>query len=872
MRPWVIEAKQQLIAGREKLRHRHSQGSPGIQVCTALTDLYDQVVIKLYTSELLDLHEAGPEHLAGQVALVALGGYGRRDVAPFSDVDLLLLYPEECDGRIRSLSKRLLEDVYDSGLQLGLQVRTIADACQFGTEDAKTCTALMEARLLAGNGDLYERFTRRFQARLRRRQSTLFTAIERVRSEERQQYGETVYLLEPHIKRSQGGLRDLQLLRWIGYLIYGQADPEGLQLNGALAPSDHRVIRQATDFLLRVRNEMHFSAGKSHDVLDKSEQVRLATAFGHTGTDAMLPVEQFMREYFRCTQAATTVINRFIETARPGSRLARWVEHLWSHQVEGDFRVGRRTIWATGSGLSKITTSLDQVLRMADLANLYSMSVDHATCEAVRLAVPQMDHTLTPAARRHFLSLLARPARLGEQLRNLHEMGVLERVVPEFAHARSLLQFNEYHRYTVDEHSLRAVEAAAAFRYERGLLGRIYRAIGKKDILHLALLIHDLGKGYVEDHSELGQRIAAETAARLRLPEHDTEILKFLVHKHLLMSRNALWLDPTDPQLVTRFAVEVGSAEVLQMLYVLTVADFQAVGPGAYNGWRAEMLSILYQGAIQRLASDDPALVPSEKLHSRRSELRAYFARDNNVEWYYRQIDALPASYIYANSADQIADELREMEALQHGEVRARGRFNAKSQITEYTVIANEDIAPGIFHRLTGGLSSQGLEILDADINTLSDGLVFDRFIVQDADYQGEPPPDRIDTVCQTLIASLRMPDGQLPFFRRSYFAANRQQKEALAPQPSQVRFDNSTATGATILTVITHDRPGLLFLVSRKIYELELSVLKAKIGTYLDQVVDVFYVTDPQGRKITDEDRLDSIRQALLESVAGSD
>ncbi len=429
---------------------------------------------------------------------------------------------------------------------------------------------------------------------------------------------------------------------------------------------------------------------------------------------------------------------------------AQLLAPLFSHQVEGDFRVGPTQIAATRRGLAKLRGSLAEILRLVDLANWYDKPIAPATWEAIRAAVPTLPDEVTPEASKRFLSLLGQPARLATLLRTLHEMGVLEKIIPAFAHARCLLQFNEYHKYTVDEHCMRAVERATAFRHDAGPLGRVYRPLKRKRLLHLALLIHDLGKGYPEDHSEVGLRIADETARRLGLADREAETLKFLVHKHLLMSHLAFRRDTSDEQLVVRFAVEVGSPEVLQMLFVLTAADLAAVGPGVLNGWKVEVLTDLYHRTMQHLAGEAPATQAEDWLAQRRSDVLRKFTAEEDLGWFRKQLAALPATYLLGTPPEAVAADLRELAQLAPGEAVARGRYLPENGTIEYRVGTYEPIAPGVFHKLTGALASQGLQILSAEINTLADGLVLDRFFVVDPDYAEQPPPERLEAVSRS--------------------------------------------------------------------------------------------------------------------------
>jgi [protein-PII] uridylyltransferase len=865
LRTGVLEARTRLHEGREKFRLRHVEGSPGIQLCHALADLVDSIVLALYETILDDTGHRSSDVFRHQVALVAHGGYGRRDLAPYSDVDLMFLYAPTAYQLVVPVAERLLRDIYDAGLTLGHSVRTPKQAWDLALKDPTICTSLVESRFLTGSEAFFARFQRGFQHRVARRHRRLVQTIKAARDDERRQYGDTIYLLEPNIKRSPGGLRDLHLLRWIGFVRYGTPDPDSLQLRGHLSPSDHRAVRRANELLLRLRNELHFQANKAHDVLDRPEQVRIAGALGYQRSAALLPVEQFMKDYFQATTDISHVVDHFVAGAAPGHRLGQWLAPLWSHQAEGDFLVGPKQILATRRGKAKLAADLTEVLRLADLANLYDKRIAYSAREVIRKAAPNYPADLSPDAIRHFLSLLEHPTRLAELLRMLHDLRILEHLIPEFAHARCLVQFNEYHRYTVDEHCIRAVERVTDFQQQRGLLGQVYRGVKQKRTLHLALLLHDLGKGHVDDHSDVGLRIAADAARRLRLPIAETELLKFLVHKHLLMSHLAFRCDTSDEQLVVRFAVDVGSPEALQMLFLLTAADFAAVGPGVWNRWKGEVLTDLYRRAMAHLAGDVPATALDQILDERRRAVRARLRDEEDLAWFNTEIDSLPGEYLRTTPPEQVAAELREMRQLSEGQVIARGRYLAESHTVEYTVSTHESITPGIFHRLTGALSSQGLEILSAKINTLAEGLVLDRFWVHDPDYAGEPPPVRIDAVCQKLIESLHAPDSARPAFRRVWSSRS---SVPLPVLPTRVHVDNSTSERYTIVSVFAADRIGLLYRITRTLYELGLSVSTAKIATHLDQVVDVFYVSDRQGGKIWDESRLQSIQKRLLDEI----
>jgi [protein-PII] uridylyltransferase len=871
----VLAAKARLAKAHEDFRARHEACCPALELCALISNLRDAVLVELLDATLGELGLGGPRGLLWDIAVVAHGGYGRRDVAPYSDVDLMILHQPRAAPRLAPLAERLLRDVFDVGLVLGHSVRTVSDACRLGCHDPKICSSLMDSRLLAGNPTLFDNFMRRFRQRVRWSAGRLMRAILASRTEERLRYGETVFLLEPNLKRSPGTLRDLNLLRWIGLARYGLREPQQLCERGLLGREDFQVVQGAYEFLLRLRNDLHFHAGQGNDVLNRSEQLRLAELRGYSGGSGLLPVEEFMQDYFRHTNQAAHVVAQFVARATSHERLNRLATLLLGHRVEDDFRVGPVGLMATRRGLARLRGNLAAILRLVDLANLHDVPIAPSTWEAVRreaarggLAVrtaqPQAAAAPSPEACRHFLSLLGHPGRIGPSLRDLHEAGLLQHFLPDFARARGLLQFNQYHKYTVDEHCIRAVEFAERLLTDPGPVGRVYRGIADKHVLHLALLIHDLGKGFLEDHREVGLRIARETAARLGLKTHEAESLEFLVHKHLRMNHLAFRRDTSDEELVVRFAVQVGSPELLQMLYVLTAADLGAVGPDVWDGWKSEVLTDLYHRAMQQLAGDSPATTVDRLFQERREQIRAALGPPADEPWFARRLEALPAGYLSATPPPQAAADLRLLAQLPPGGVTARAQYFPEAATVQFTIGTSEDVTPGIFHKLTGALSSQGLEIRSAQIYTLADGLVLDRFWVHDPDYAGQPSAERLAAINRALEDSLREPSAAGPAFRRTWLSAGR--RMAVAPRPqTNVNTDNSTSDRYTIIDVFAMDRSGLLYTIARALFEEGLSVWRAKIGTYLDQVVDVFYVTDQQGRKILEQARLDAVRRHLL-------
>lgn len=862
MRDTVLAAKQRLAEGHRQLREKHASGASGFDVCAAIAAVRDEVLLGILDAIAADLRLAD---LSEHLALVAHGGYGRRDVAPYSDVDLLILHDARL-AQVADVAQRLLRDVFDAGLILGHSTCTPAQAVALALADPMVCTSLAESRLLGGSPRLFKQFEGRLAAQVKRRRGPLLAEIDKARAEERLRYGETVFLLEPNLKRSRGGLRDVQLLRWLGFVRYGSREPRRLHEMGVLSEADLDVLERAAEFLLRLRNEIHFQAGRPGDVLDRGEQVRVAEQWGYKATEGMLPVERFMREYFRQTGGVSHVSGEFLARARWRDRLSRVATVMLGHRVE-HLRAGPAGLMADRRALERMRGNLTQIMRVVDLANLYDMPIAQNTWQWIRQETPRIGPDVPAEARAYFLSLLGSPSRLGLLLADLHEIGLLERFVPAFEHARGLLQFNQYHKYTVDEHCLRAVEAATGFARDTGPLGLVYGQVRQKHLLHLALLIHDLGKGYGDDHIERGARIAEDVARDFALDPLESESLRFLVAEHQTMSHVAFRRDTSDEQLVVQFAVKVGSPELLRMLFVMTAADLSAVGPGVWDNWKAEILTDLYARAMDHLAGDRSPATYDEQLHRRREEVCASFAPSGKDAWIARQLETLPPSYLVSTPTPQIADDLHLLRGLRPAGVIAQGQYLPDSGAVRFDIATSEAAGPGIFHRLTGALTSCGLQILSAQINTLADGLVIDRFWVLDPDFAGESPRERIEQIEQKLAESLSMPPGQEPIFRRTWQRGGPTHTK-LSTAQTRVNIDNSSSQHATIFDIFAHDRVGLLYAVTRTLFQCGLSVTRARIATHLDQVVDVFYVTDRQGQKISDSARLDEIRRRLLEVI----
>jgi [protein-PII] uridylyltransferase len=858
-RPAVVRAGAAVDELRRTIAAQHAAGGAGFQTCGLATERFDAIVREVWEAILADLPQADP--LRRRVAVVAHGGFGRRQMAPWSDIDLMLLHADADPDAVAAVARRLVQDLFDAGLQVGQSVRGVAEACRLAAGDATILSTLLDCRTLAGPDGLRERLAARLAAAVRRAPRRHAEMLLAARREEADKFGQTVALLEPNVKRSPGGLRDTQLVGWLGRVLHGAESLDDLALAGGLSRADADTVRDATEFLLRVRNDLHLAAGKAADDLTRDQQLRIAAARGIESSAGLLGVERFMREYFAHTRGVARVVESLAVTIRRPHAVRSWAAAALGHRVDGLFRVGPGDVAVLPGGMAAVAGSTAAIIRLVELAMLYDLPIEPATWEAVREAAPALPREPDQAAIDAFLALFAHPEGLAAALRRLHEIGVLEILVPGFVHARHLLQFNNYHKFTVDEHSILAVERVVGFGREEGWLGSTWRELNRKRPLLLAVLMHDLGKGFVEDHSEVGARLAREAASRLGLPADEAEIVEFLVLKHLAMAHLAFRRDVGDDSIVVRFACEVGSPEVLRMLALLTAADVAAVGPGTWTKWKADLLGDLHFRTLGHLDGEGPAGAV-DRGRRRLEELLADRPGDDPV----RRIAALlPSSYLRETPPAQAVEELGRLARLAPDGAFALARWQPETSTVAVSVGTRESVAPGVFHRVTGALTSQRLEILAAGIHTLDDGLVIDHFTVHDPDFSGPPPPERLADIAAAIRAALKA-DRPPEFARRwNPFAP----QAAAVRFPTRVLFDNESSRTDTILEVFAHDAPGLLYGIARVLFDAGLSVKAAKIGTHLDQVVDAFHVVDAAGGKLTDPDRMAQVRRAIEAVVA---
>ncbi|MEX0726393.1 MAG: [protein-PII] uridylyltransferase [Planctomycetaceae bacterium] len=890
---YVDEFRQRLLHLHSRIEQQRDAGASGSAIARFQSETIERLIGDIIEAAVSELSPLDQTTLRNGTAVLAIAGLGRGELAPYSDIDLLFLYQRQAEPLFHEISAVIVRNMWDSGLKLGHSVRTVTDALQMAKAEPTFATALVEMRRLWGDGEVFDQLRRRFKRQVtRERQSAFVADCIHARKLDFGPHGTTVTQLEPDIKRSPGGLRDLHLIRWLGFASFGTPDWNQFPPNGIISRADVETMADAHDFLTKLRIELHLAAGKSQDVFTREEQLRISQEWGIEATSGLRPVERLMQKYFRHSTAVSGMARRFTDALRKPSLWQRLVDRLCTHRVNGQLRISPNEINLVPRHKSRVLGSIEEILRLYHTIGLYGIPPSRQLELDIKHKMPALNARMSAEAARLVLAIFGLRSSLGMVLRSMYETGLLEVCLPEMAHARCLLQFNQYHHYTVDEHTLRAVEAVTSLLQDQGPLGIAYRQIDDSAILHLAVFLHDLGKGYPDDHSEVGRQLAEDVAERLGLSAARREILVFLVHQHLLMTHLAFRRDIHDEEVLLGFSHDVGSPQVLRMLYVLSAADLQAVGPGVWNGWKGELLNDLFESSLELLSGEEhpervahrladvkqrvlaaalsAATIPAETTAVPPLELAAI--EEDALSRIRKRLETFSPQYLLTTPVERIVADMDVLRKLTDGDVDVESRFDPETQVVEYRVITHERVAPGCFHKIAGALTANYLEILSAHITTTTDGFIIDRFRVLDHDYAGTIPADRLNSISSMLQQMLNKPDALTEMFQRRQRFGHQLFLPLLSDQPVRVVIDNGSSHRCTIIDVFAHDRLGLLYTLSRSIYELGLSVVLAKIATHLDQVVDVFYITDMQNRKITDEARLNAIRETLEQNLSEFD
>ncbi|MFN0087382.1 MAG: [protein-PII] uridylyltransferase [Blastocatellia bacterium] len=852
----------------QRLHLRHRFGVSGSQIVGArslIVDLMIQQIARMAMEE-----RAGMAGAEDEFAIVALGGYGRRELSPQSDIDLMFLHQgRKTAERAGVVTEAILYLLWDVGFTVGHSVRGVGECVSIAKEDIISRNSMIDARLLWGNHKLFDALIERLDEEIfEKRKRELLDELLVEREARYNKFGNTACLQEPNIKETAGGLRDLHTLLWASRVAHGSSTLEGLVARGILPDRDAKAMDAAYDFLLRARNELHFMTGRKGDLLSLDLQPQVARNLRYEDGGEQQASELFMREYYLQAKRLRRLCDAHLQRAATKEEKKRWFSRARSAPAIGGF--------VMRDGLLDAETAAEPLdgERMM-LAFGYAqatgalLSVDLQ--DAIQSSLPAVNRPFrgSAGAAGSFLKMLRTRGRVAAGLRMMHELDFLGKFLPEFGRITCLVQHDLYHRFTVDEHTLRTIEVLDELANSRGKsLERyrgVYAQIADPAVLHMALLMHDIGKGLGGGHTEKGLAIAERVCRRLRLDEAFASQVSFLVRNHLLMSHIAQRRDLSDEKVVLDFAARVGTIENLNLLCLLTYADINGVGPAVWNEWKDTLVWELYTRSRAIISPEKEGGEDAELLKQLIERMLLNEVDIDNVRAHF---NLLPAEYARTTPSQTIIEHIRLASALNSRVVKTGWRVNTQTRCTDLHLCAKN--RRGLFAKVSGALTSQGVNILSVHLNTRGDGIAIDTFRVRDT--AGEPINDpvrweQIDGALRRALTGELDVEAAVAKRLKSQSGSRYQKRKHLAAPKTRITWDNQTSDRSTILEVRTGDRLGLAYRIANTLASLDLDIVFAKVATEKHLALDIFYVTGANGQKLGD-DVLPRIEETIRDAL----
>jgi [protein-PII] uridylyltransferase len=861
---------------RSYLSQLHEATGSGRTVNETNSDLIDRLIRRLVALAEEGWLSQGNEVETG-MCVVAVGGYARREMAIRSDVDLLVLYRDELTPYVREIAERLQYWLWDAGVSVGCATRTVGDTIALGREDVTVRTTVLMSRFLCGDGEFFHDFLDRTRRELLPDPEAFVQGQVEGLEERHKRYGESLFLLQPNLKEGAGALRDYHTAYWVTRAAQPSARTiDDLLHFGLLTEDEMDEYRAALDFLWRVRNDLHLATGRRTDQMSFELQEQVARRLGYGDREDAeggdLPVERFMRDYYRHARAIQTYSELVIEqcSARVSSRPRR----REVREVEEGFRVADGRLEIPHS--AHLREKPWRLIEAFHVAQLHDVPLSRVARRLIRENLDLIDDGFQRerSSRDAFLRVLDADHRVMRSLMEMNEVGLLARYLPEWDHIVCRWQHVIYHTYTVDVHSIFLVEELRRLlkgEYEETVpdLTELIQVCEDRPVVYLGCLMHDIGKGFGGgNHSRKGVERARNCLERMGLDERRKDRVLFLVDEHLWMSHLAQRRDLSDPKLILDFARRCGDRENLRNLYLLTFADIRASSRDAWTEWKGQLLRELFERAAEFLETgeDDPGR--AIELIEARVDLRRERARSvlleqghsaEDVEAYF---SSMPRRYFIAHTPRQIARHAAVVIGLDGESPFGTAFREMRADFTEFILCAPD--RHGLYSKVAGVLMARGLNILGSHVYSTRSGLALEVYRLSTP--QGGPE-ERKDEQAQLVTAMRRVLSDEatvedLLRHRRRPFGATRPP----SPEPPRVEISNQESDFYTIVDVTANDRIGLLYDLTRTIAEHGLEIYISKAGIILDQVADTFYLKDPAGKKLRDPDAIAALRRDLLQ------
>lgn len=865
--------KQALADGRAEIQRRlAAHPSRGLEASNAQAYLVDQLLRVLFDLATQRLHPLHNPTAGERLTLIAVGGYGRAEMAPYSDVDIGFITPGKQTPWAEQVIESMLYALWDTGLKVGHSSRSVDEMVRQSKGDVTIRTALLEARYVTGDQPLYEEAARRFKAEVQHGTERQFIADKLAERDARhRKMGDTRYVVEPNVKEGKGGLRDLHALFWIGKYIYDVQRGADLVDVGLLTAEEYKLFHRADNFLQAVRCHLHSVTRRAEDRLTFDVQREIATRMRFSDRPGKPAVERFMQYYFLQARTVGDLTGVFLahldeRFAARGRRFGLPTIRRRPGKLHGFVLDRGRLALPRDSFFAEDPVRLIEIFQLADLhgVEIHPLAMRAANRDARLIAAHRRD----PRANALFLDVLTSPRDPELVLRWMNEAGVFGRFVPDFGRVVAQMQFDMYHHYTVDEHTIRAIGLLAridkgALKEDHPLSSAIIKHIVSRRVLYVAVLLHDIAKGRGGDHSILGAEVAERLCPRFGLSPAETETVAWLVRWHLLMSATAFKRDLSDFKTILDFCEVVQSPERLRLLLVLTIVDIRAVGPGTWNGWKRQLLADLFEAAEEVLRLGHKQRGRAERIAARQATLQATLGWDDGR--FAGFVRRFPEAYWIAEPDDVLAHNARLIDAAGDAQLSIDAQVYTTRGATLVTIYAADH--PGLFYRIAGAIHVAGGNIIDARIHTTRDGMAIDNFLVQDPFGRPFDDPGQLARL-RTAIEDALANRGKLAD-RLVAKPAPRTRADAFEIVPN-VLIDNRASNRFTVIEVNARDRPALLNQLAHALFQSKVTLHSAHVATYGERAVDTFYVTDLTGDRIEAPARLKALEKRLRTAAAG--
>ncbi|MBF0370515.1 MAG: [protein-PII] uridylyltransferase [Magnetococcales bacterium] len=860
--------KQTLQEGWEKLRQFHLKGASGHRIVRGHTHLSDTLLQVLY--QLISApHSPGEKTLREAFSLVATGGYGRKELAPYSDIDLLFLMPDTPSPEMNACVSKMLYFLWDLGLEVGQAVRSINDCVVLAEKELEIRTSLLESRFIAGNKKLFQVYRATLFEQVLLKNPGAFLRGKLLEQRKRhERFGNSMFYLEPNLKENPGGLRDIHTFFWISKYRYQVDRIRELVPRGIITSEEYQTFTRSRAFLQRVRNALHYRAKRRDDRLTFHHQLEIAEEFGYRNRPGVLGVEQFMRRYYQVARQVGNLSHIFLQKYQEEHQK---VTGEANHHLEGPFWIVGDKITVQGENVFKQNPV--HLLAIFEVAQRRTKGIHPDTFRLITQNLGLIDQKFrqNPDVNALFMKMLNGIKAVAWVLRRMNTCGLLGRFMPEFGRVVGQTQHDLYHVYTVDEHTILAVEAlrhikGGRFTRELPLSTRLISQIKNPVVLYLSVLFHDIAKGRQGDHSILGAEMATRVCRRMGLPDQEVQLVSWLVKNHLIFSRTAFRRDISDPQTVAQFSQQIPDKCHLDLLLLLTVADIRAVGPNTWNQWKATLLRKLYNLTLETMT--EGGLSKPQELSRRAEGTKRAVARLLADQWpealINEHLDRFYPEYFASYTAEVLARHFSDLAPLQSEPLGIV--FHASPDSGTTNLLIHTQDHPGLIVKISGALAARSANILSANIHTSKDGMALDIFVLEDWQGGAIESEQKLERIHEALTQVLK---GQvLPEELLSQVDPRTHLQDPFEVATS-VKVDDSFDLH-TILEVTAKDRLGLLFAITHLLQRHQVQVRAAKIATYGERAVDVFYLRDLYGLKLNEKKtkRLNRDLNSLLEQM----